>query len=230
MIVWNVLMSDDIAIIVPVMRRPQNVEPMLSSLADSGCADSCTMYFVADVDDESELAELDRLGANVIVNHAELQTFAVKCNLGYRETDEDWMLLVGDDVRFGSDWVQGAFVDDDGSSLISTNDLCNRSVMRGLHSTHPLIRRKWADQHGASWDGAGTVCHNGYRHWYVDNEWTAVAQMAGEFRYAPNAVVEHMHPLFGKGENDDVYRLGQSQSAVDRQLYLERLGRFANAS
>lgn len=222
-------MAADIAIIVPVMRRPQNVQPMMSSLVESGCADMCEMYFVADADDEVELAELDRLGANVIVNRAELQTFAVKCNLGYRETDEPWMLLVGDDVQFHADWVDHAFADDDGSSLISTNDLYNRNVMRGMHATHPLIRRRWADRRGASWDGAGTVCHNGYRHWYVDNEWTAVAQMNGQFRYAPAAVIEHLHPLAGKAESDDVYELGQSHAVVDRALYLERLGRYANA-
>jgi hypothetical protein len=222
-------MGADVAILVPVMRRPQNVLRMLSSLDESGCADRCTIYFIADADDELELDELQRCSANVIVNHSELRTFAVKCNLGYRETDEPWMLLVGDDVRFGMHWVDDAFAEDDGSSLISTNDMLNRGVMRGLHATHPLIRRSWADQRGASWDGAGTVCHDGYRHWYVDNEWTAVAQYDREFRYAPEAIVEHLHPLAGKGHDDEVYRLGQSHAAADRALYLQRLGRFANA-
>jgi hypothetical protein len=219
----------EIAIIVPVMRRPQNVARLIESHANSGCSGFTTLYFVADVDDQLELDELHRCDANVIVNYAELKTFAVKCNLGYRETEEPWMLLVGDDVRFNWHWAHDAFAEDDGSSMISTNDLMNRAVMKGLHATHPLIRRAWADERGASWDGAGTVCHNGYSHWYVDNEWTAVAQFDGEFRYAPEAIVEHLHPLSGKGENDDVYRLGQSTSEADRALYLRRLGRFANA-
>lgn len=222
-------MSADVAIIVPVLRRPQNVQRMLTSLTESGCADRCTMYFIADDDDELELDELERCDANVIVNRSLWRTFAVKCNLGYRETNEPWMLLVGDDVRFGFGWLDDAFSEDDGSSLISTNDMMNRGVLRGLHATHPLIRRRWVDERGASWDGPGTVCHDGYRHWYVDNEWTAVAQYDGEFRFAANAIVEHLHPLSGKAPNDEVYQLGQSHAAADRALYLDRLSRFANA-
>lgn len=222
-------MGAEVAVIVPVMRRPKNVLPLLESFAASGHEDRAALYFVADMDDRAELEELDRVRANVIRNYSAVQTFAVKCDLGYRETTEPWLLFVGDDVEFHSGWLQAAFADDDGRAFISTNDLFNRGVMAGSHATHPLIRRDWIDSHGASWDGPGSVCHHGYGHWYVDNEWTEVARAAGEFRYAPECVIEHLHPLAGKAHDDDVYRLGQRRAASDRNLYLARLGRFANA-
>lgn len=223
-------MSYEVAVIVPVMRRPHRVVELLNSFHLSGHRGRAEMYFVADADDDDELEELNRVQANIIVNSSPVKTFAVKCNLGYRETIEPWLFFIGDDVEFHNGWLDAAFADDDGSAFISTNDMFNRGVLAGMHATHPLIRRSWIDEHGASWDGPGTVCHNGYRHWYVDNEWTAVAWAANQFRYAPEAVVEHLHPLAGKAESDEVYQLGQMHTIGDRQLYLSRLGRFAHAS
>lgn len=222
-------MTSEIAVIVPVLRRPHRIVDLLNSFYLSGHTGRANIYFVADDDDEEELAELRRVNANMIINNSLWRTFAVKCNLGYRETDEPWLLFIGDDVEFHHGWLDAAFANDDGSAFISTNDMFNRGVLAGLHATHPIIRRDWLDEHGASWDGPGTVCHTGYRHWYVDNEWTAVARAANQFRYAPECVIEHLHPLAGKAPTDDVYRLGQDHTIGDRQLYLDRLGRYAHA-
>lgn len=216
-----------IAVIVPVMKRPQNVPRLLESFrATSRCS---TLYFVADHDDLDELWAIEQEQANVIINHSDVKTFAVKCNLGYRETydtDEPWLLFIGDDVRFHPDWETGAFLEHDGRAFISTNDLSNKVVMDGRHATHPIIRRLWLDEHGASWDGPGTVTHQGYRHWFVDNEWTTVAQQAGEFRYAADCKIEHLHPLYKKGADDAVYRLGQSHSKHDGQLWRSRIATY----
>lgn len=213
-----------IAVIVPVMRRPQNVAPLLDSFRET--SRNSELYFVADHDDHDELKAIFELEGKAIINESNVCTFAVKCNLGYRETydtDTPWVLFIGDDVRFHPDWEHGAFLEDDGRSFISTNDLGNTSVMQGRHATHPLIRRQWLDDHGASWDGPGSVAHQGYRHWFVDNEWTTVAQQAREFRYAPDCKIEHLHPIFRKGKQDAIYRLGQSHSEHDRQLWQARI-------
>jgi hypothetical protein len=95
-------------------------------------------------------------------------------------------------------------------------------VTAGVHATHPLIRRSYVDERGASWDGPGTVAHEGYRHWFVDNEWTLVAQQRGVFASALGSVVEHLHPIWGKGADDDVYRKGQSQADRDKRIWVRR--------
>jgi hypothetical protein len=46
---------------------------------------------------------------------------------------------------------------------------------------------------GASWDGPGIVCHEGYRHWFVDDEITVAAQLRGVFQAALGSHVEHLH-------------------------------------
>ena len=218
----------DIAVIVPVMRRPHNVDRLVGSLRAS--TDLADIYLVVDHDDEVEMeAVMSNPDCQMIVNYSDSRTFATKCNLGYRETDESWCLFIGDDVRFFPGWAEEALQVGRLGAFVSTNDLGNRSVMQGSHATHPMIARWWLDSHGASWDGPGTVCHEGYSHWYCDNEWTAVARNAGQFRFAAKAVIEHLHPVFNKGADDEVYRIGQSTTEVDRQLWFTRSRRFSDA-
>ena len=222
----------DVAVIVPVMRRPHNVQKFAESCLAT--AHTAHIYFIVDHDDMAEMAAVEIAAenddrVNMIVNESESKTFATKCNLGYRETSEPWLLFVGDDVRFWPGWWAEIVHSDDGSAFVATNDMRNRSVMSGQHATHPAIRRDWLDDHGASWDGPFTVCHEGYRHWYVDNEWSAVAQQAGQFRYCSRSLVEHRHPIWNDAPDDEVYRLGQSFADEDRVLWLERSMRFADA-
>jgi hypothetical protein len=216
------------AVIVPVMKRPQNAAPFMASLrASTGLA---TVYAVADVGDE-ETAEAWRM-AGATVKYAEIGrpgTFAEKVNAAYgMQTDEPWLFLTGDDVRFHAGWLDHAqAVAGDQLHVIGTNDLSNPRVTSGEHATHLLIRRSYVDEQGASWDGPKVVCHEGYRHWYVDNEMVTAAKLRNVWGMALGSVVEHLHPLFGTAENDDVYELGQSHQKQDYALWRQRLATHA---
>jgi hypothetical protein len=82
------------------------------------------------------------------------------------------------------------------------------------------------DEQGASWDGPKTVCHEGYRHWFVDDEIVTAARQRGVWAMAPKSVVEHLHPLWGGAEMDDTYRLGQAHAEEDKQLFEQRLAQY----
>lgn len=214
-------MTEATAVLVPVMRRPQNASPFMDSLLASSTA--ATTYAICDPDDESTIEAWREAGATVVVRPGDAGTFAEKINHGYESTTEPWLFLVGDDVRFHADWFEKVHaVAQDRYHVIGTNDLANRAVMAGQHATHILIRRSYVDEHGASWDGPGVVCHEGYRHWFVDNEIVTAAKDRGAWVMALDSVVEHLHPLFGKGKNDDVYALGQSFSRQDGALFQQR--------
>jgi hypothetical protein len=217
---------NEIAVIVPAMRRPQNVAPLMRSLEAS--TDRATAYFVCDHGDTDQIKAVLDTDAQFVINWSSSTTFATKCNLGYRETEEPWLLFVGDDVHFHPGWVEAALAAGEYGAFVSTNDMGNPRVMAGRHATHPMVARWWLDQHGATWDGPGAVCHQGYRHWYVDNEWTAVALNAGQFVYAEDAKIEHMHPVWDKGDSDEIYTLGQASAHADSRLFRERLGRYAS--
>lgn len=222
--------TDPVAVIVPVMQRPQNAAPFMQSLrASTGLA---TVYAVADVADEATAEAWRDAGANVkYVDMGRPGTFAEKVNSAYgMQTGEQWLFLCGDDVRFHPGWLDHAqavanseqFID-----VIGTNDLANPRVMSGEHATHMLIRRSYVDEQGASWDGPKVVCHEGYRHWYVDDEIVAVAKQRQAWGMALGSVVEHLHPVAGKAESDQVYELGQSFTKQDFALFRQRLATHA---
>ena len=230
--------TERVAVLVPVLRRPQNAEPFMRSLrASTGLA---TVYAVCSVDDPETAAAWNAAGAQVLRGddehvHGEpcvcdepvAHTFAEKVNLGYRQTSEPWLFLVGDDVRFRSGWLDYAQeAGHAGAHVIGTNDLGNPRVMAGDHATHLLIHRSYIDEVGASWDGPKTVAHEGYRHWYVDDEIVAAAKARGVWAMARESVVEHMHPLFGKAPDDEVYALGQASAEQDKALFDARAAEF----
>jgi len=222
------------AVVVPVLRRPQNAEPFMRSLrASTGVA---TVYAVCERsgEDEDTAAAWKAVGAEVLRGDDEhipsegitepiAHTFAEKVNLGYRQTREPWVFLCGDDVRFWPGWLDHAQqAAGDRYHVVGTNDLGNPRVTSGEHATHLLVRRKYADGMGASFDGPGVVAHEGYRHMYVDDEIVAAAKARGVWAPCLHSVVEHLHPLFGKAETDDVYRLGAESAEADKALFERR--------
>jgi hypothetical protein len=226
--------TEEVAVIVPVVGRPQNAEPFMRSLrASTGLAH---VYAMADQADQASVDAWRDAGAVVIAGPFDAErpgSFAEKVNFGYRETggpigggwrSEPWLFLVGDDVRFHPGWLDHAqAAASDGVHVIGTNDLGNPRVTTGEHATHLLIRRSYVDEVGASWDGPKTVCHEGYRHWFVDDEIVTAAKQRGVWAMAKDSVVEHLHPAWGKGKTDAVYKLGQSYAAEDKKLFEKRL-------
>ena len=228
---WNRLTpppaTESTAVIVPVLKRPQNAGPFMQTLrASTGLAN---VYAIASDDgsdiDQETIAAWIQAGAEVLQGTDIGVSFASKVNAGYEFTTEPWLFVTGDDVRFHPGWLdhaQAVANTGRGVEVVGTNDLGNPRVLRGEHATHMLIRRSYVDEHGASWDGPKVVCHEGYRHWFVDDEIVTAARQRGVFGFAPASVVEHLHPLWGKGEPDEVYELGQQWQDADRALFLER--------
>lgn len=220
----------DVAVIVPVMRRPQNAASFMASLRAStaGLGRTVKVYVLADAGDIDTKEAWRSAGADE-VGTGTLGTFAKKVNEGYRISQEPWLFITGDDVRFHPGWLDTALqtAEHTGAKVVGTNDLGNPRVMSGQHGTHLLIARSYVDELGASWDGPGVVCHEGYRHWYVDDEIVRCAKQRGVWASASGAVVEHLHPIFGKAPVDEVYLLGMSWAAVDETLFERRSAEHA---
>jgi glycosyltransferase involved in cell wall biosynthesis len=219
--------TEEVAVLVPVLGRPEHAAPLMASLrASTGLA---TCYAICDPTDVEAAAAWKEAGAVVIdgPDRGRPGSFAEKVNLGYRVTTEPWLLLAGSDVRFHPGWWDhAAFVAGDRYDVVGTNDLGNPRVLAGEHATHPLIRRSYIEQVGASWDGPGIVAHEGYGHWWVDEEVCQAAKDRGVFVAALASKVEHLHPLWGKGQVDPTYEQGQKHAETDRALYRKRLAEF----
>ena len=216
--------TDPVDVIIPVLHRPKNVEPLMRSLrASTGLA---TAWFVVEKGDDVQAAEVERCGGNVLFYSG---TFAEKVNFAFGACESPWVFLAGDDVRFRPGWLdqcQEVARRYDGQ-VIGTNDLANPRVMRGEHATHMMISREYILEQGSSWDGPGVVCHEGYHHWFVDDEIVTLAKQRKVFQMALGSEVEHVHPMAGKAPNDDVYDLGAAKSAEDEKLFKARFRKFA---
>jgi hypothetical protein len=233
--------TQEVAVLVPVLGRPEHAEPFMRSLRASTGLARC--YAICDADDEEAIKAWHAEGAYTVIRlprNGRPGSFAEKVNTGYRHTGDEetrhgippepWLLLVGSDVAFHPGWLDHALhAAGDRYHVIGTNDLGNPLVIAGEHATHPLIRRSYVDEVGASWDGPGVVCHEGYGHMFVDNEIVEAAKQRGVWVAAPASKVEHLHPLWGKGplagqpEGDEVYKLGFSHAEADQALFRERL-------
>lgn len=219
--------TDETAVIVPVLHRPQNAAPFMASLrAATGLA---TVYAVCDPDDTDTAAAWKQAGAQVITS-TDGSGFAVKVNQAYRETVQPWIFICGDDVTFRRGWLDHAQWIGARAHVVGTNDLANPRVMAGIHATHMLIRRSYIDEVGASWDGPGVVCHP-YGHWYVDDELVTAAKQRGVWSMALGAIVEHHHPIFDPSvPEDDTYRKGQATADQDRRIFKKRLAQHGRAA
>jgi len=216
--------TEPTAVIVPAMRHTNAGKFMQSLRAATGLA---TAYAVA-APGEDEAAQAWKAAGAVILD-CDGTSFAQRINAGYRQTTEPWVFITGDDVTFHPGWLDHAQTVAGGKyDVIGTNDLGNPRVMAGEHATHLLIRRSYVDAHGASWDGPGLVCHEGYRHWYVDDEIVLSAKQRGTWAMAMGSIVEHHHPMWGKAEDDDVYRRGQASSEQDRETFEGRVTEHAS--
>lgn len=148
--------------------------------------------------------------------------WARKVNLAYRMTDHPLMALCGDDVRPRRGWydeVVNAY--NQGWGVIGTQDLGNRRVIQGFHSTHPVVARWYATQHGTI-DEPGIVVPECYGHNFVDDELVETAKYRGAWTFCNGAVLEHLHPNWHKAPPDDVYRLGMSSWDDDRNMFERR--------
>ena len=211
-------------VIVPTVKaRTANLEPLLQSLrASTGLA---TAYVVCDPDADEQQRVTKEFGG-VVVEAA--GSFARKINAAYPSTTAPWVKVVGDDCRFHPGWLDHAQLVGRlySAKVVGSNDLANQRVTSGDHATHWMIARDYIDQVGASWDGPGTIAHEGYRHWFVDDEIVTAAKARGVFQAALGSIVEHLHPITGKVESDAVYEKNDKYAAQDHDLFVKRAKKY----
>jgi hypothetical protein len=218
-----------IAILVPVLGRPDALRPLVASAAEA-TAGPWSLRFLCSPNDEPagwrarELAMEDhRVSVRFVAWAPAGADWAKKINLGFCETSEPFVLLGATDLAFHPSWDVAALnvADETAAGVIGTNDLGNGAVMAGRHSTHPLIRRTYVEEQGTI-DEPGKVLHEGYAHQCVDNELVETAMARGQWAFARDSHVEHLHPFWHKAEMDATYEKALSTARADRQLFNRR--------
>lgn len=208
----------NLAVLVPVLRRPHRVEPLLESLF--AVTPDARVIFLTDREDTDERAAITPLvGAKVWMIDCG-GNYAQKINTGVRNSDELLLFFGADDLHFHPGWYEAAVEKlTEGIGVVSTRDLCNARNAKGNLATHPLVTREYAEL-GAI-DGGGPL-HEGYPHEYVDQEFTETAMFRNAYAFAPDSVVEHLHPQVGKAPMDDLYAAQQTRMRAGYRIYRRR--------
>jgi hypothetical protein len=203
-----------VTVIVPVLGRPQNAGSFMASLLAT-TAGPC-VFAVCNNDADAEPWSAYGAWTSIV----QPISYPAKANLVLPLVTTPYVFLTGDDVRFHPGWLKAAALAGSlDTKVVGTNDLGNPRVMAGEHGTHLLIQTSYIRERGASWDGPGVLCHEGYRHWFVDDEIVQVAKQRDVWASATDSIVEHVHPAWGKAPDDNTYALGESFRERDLELF-----------
>lgn len=206
-----------LAIIVPVLQRPQNVAPLLASI-EATTPQPHRVLFVCDPGDIPEQDAIARAGGAMISPGG---NYAAKIRAGILATDEPIVFLGADDLTFLPGWFEAAAVSlTDPVQVVGVNDLIARRSERRGHATHFLMTRTAALMPTIA-DEPGPLCPL-YDHSFCDDELIATAKHRGMYAYVLDSHVRHIHPSAG-GEDDDVYRKGRMQFRQDRRIFTRRM-------
>ncbi len=215
-----------IVVLVPVLGRPANAQPLADSLA--AASPGVRLVFLVSPDDPEQYHACVKTGADLfLVPFASGPAdFQKKIRHGYENTTEEWIFQAADDVRFQPGWDTALMecADRTGADVIGTDDGHNPTVRAGNHSTHTLIRRSYIDHPGASMDGPGTVFSEAYSHQWCDTELVQLAMARGVWAFCAEAKVTHLHPFWtgGRRTMDETYRKGLATSTQDHRIFMRR--------
>jgi len=215
----------NLATLVPVLNRPENVGRTVWSWRESRTPG--LLVFIVELDDIDELIEVHKHAAADVeyIQVIGAHTWPEKINTAIRQVPAEWYLCAADDVLFHKGWWKATeqLRKDPTVGVIGTNDMGNPRVLAGEHTTHPLIRRQYVLEQGTL-DKPGIAVHEGYKHWYCDDELVITAKMRGAWAFSHDAKVQHLHPYWQPEiPVDDTYRLGESSADEDRAVFVQRM-------
>jgi glycosyltransferase involved in cell wall biosynthesis len=215
-----------VSILVPTLGRSQALGRLVQSIRATTPAGRYEIVFVVDPDDDATKEALDHLlliSAALVVD--ESGTYPHKTNVGYREAEGELILPTADDVVFYPKWYEKVvqeFTEDDEVCVVGTNDR-SPATEDGSHSTMPVVRRSYIEDAGAVLGETGTVFNEGYHHNFCETELWQLAWYRGVARFRSDAIIEHLHPDWGKRPLDATDEKGNRGSLdEDAALFYER--------
>jgi hypothetical protein len=206
-----------------MLGRPHRVGPLLASIRQA-TPEPHRVVFVCTPGDSAVPAVEDAGFEPLYVVKQRKGDYARKIQAGIEATSEPLIFTGADDLHFHPGWFPAARARiTDKIGVVGTQDLCNRRVKLGVHATHFLVAR-WYITVGTV-DQPGHLFHDGYAHEFVDDELVGTARMRDAWAFAPDSVVEHLHPMAGKAPSDALYddqrrRMGMSKALYERRRRL----------
>ena len=220
-------------IVVPVLNRPQNAQPLVDSIRAHTTVDHY-IWFVCSPGDDDEIAACNASDADVVAvatHPAGPGDYAKKINAIFRSSTLPFIFTAADDVTFTPGWDVEILkvAERTGAGMVGSNDQANPLVKRGRHSTHSLFSRAYIDSVGGTFfDGPGIVYAECYDHQFIDTESVKAAMDRGQWAFAQNSIVAHHHPIYDRTvAYDDTSRKALGDASADMRLFKERLKKWS---
>lgn len=186
-------MPADLLVVLPTRSRPANVARCAEAFRAT--AKNADMLVITDHDDRS----YDGLDFGVSRRTQPRKPTAAKVNaavmdhLGYRA-----IMFMGDDnvcVTPGWDEIMLAALDDmGGTGICYPNDLSGHAELPCSAMLSSNIVR-----------ALGWMCLPAVAHFFCDNAWQQIGLGTGSLRRCEDAVIDHLHPIWGKAPADALY-------------------------
>lgn len=206
-------MSRRVSVLLPSTGRPQALRACLEGLRETTSGHDVEVVVAVDADPDSR-AVADELADTVLYSESYRGT-ARAWNDCLRACTGDLVVWVGDDTEWASGWLQAALAceSEHPDHLIGLND----GHTPHDRATHFLMSRRFIVE-----VLGGVVAWPEYVHSFHDAEMCERAKAAGRFVFCPDALVKHVHWLFGDRPMDATDQLNLSGHPGSEQAYLRR--------
>jgi glycosyltransferase involved in cell wall biosynthesis len=211
-----------VSILIPTLGRPESLPPLIRSVRDTTPRDCYEIIFVVDHGDVPTYQVLRPYDVRVVVADG---TYPQKINMGFDESVGDLILPTADDVRFHDDWYDEALaLLSRRVMVVGTNDLSPAAEEGTTNVTMPIIRRSYVEGQGCVLNEPGVIFHEGYHHNFVETEIWKLARCRGVAKFAKRSIIEHLHPDWGKRDEDSTDERGHRANwDEDLDLFRERM-------
>jgi hypothetical protein len=204
----------DVGIFIPLM-RPHRIRLALESIRNSTRVDY-RVYWMVDARATEAISILNEEGQTYFLDDG--GTWGKRLNYMYEHTTEPHFFLGADDLIWHDGWYEVAMrYMNEVDGVVSVNDLQSQG-----DGTSPLVSRNYIDTRSGCADTPRVVIYPGYKHNFSERELYVTAQQRNCFRYARDAIVEHIHFLSGKAPHDEVYAKGDATYLEDEALFQSR--------
>jgi hypothetical protein len=214
-----------IDVVIPTFGRAARLADVAFNVIEN-TANLASVTFVLEADDAESIAAVSAIPSGIVrcLFNTGPRSYAGAINTAANELSAPWFFTGADDLRFHRGWDESALrlASATGAQVVGTNDLGHPAVLAGIHSTHSLIHRLYIEAGCTAERIPGKVLHE-YDHNYVDTELVAVATKRNLYAHCHAAKVEHMHPVWGKGQNDATYEAGSAHFDEDKAEFERRM-------
>lgn len=211
----------NVFVLIPTYKRPHTIAPIANNIQMD---DRCTPVFIVEQDDEESHQTALELGDIHVMFNQRSRSYAGAINTAIEmerwRTTPLWYFFGADDLLFHDGWLDQMLDLIPQFDVIGTNDLGNPEVMSGVHSTHSLVSKQYAENGCVTAPGFA-LCEE-YQHNWCDTEFIETAKARNVFAPCLASVVEHRHWAWQKAKMDATYEKGMRTEALDRALFQQR--------